>query len=293
VLQELRNALEGRPFLPGVVGVLNGYNNFIVRKPMNKQLQELTDVTIKEIRKLEIVLPEIYRDIFYTKAAELNIVIGESDKELALIYALKKIQTLKNETEKSTSILKENVSHAQVAIANKDNAALQMIEENMIDLEKKISLLQQELYIDELTHLYNRRWLFEKYLENDAFKEKGSFAFIDINNFKQINDTYGHLVGDKVLHVLGKVLKRIEDTSSIRFAGDEFIVLSSKYTTDELEKILHTVNNNLRATHLKHNEKTFHVDFAFGVASFKNNERFKTVLEGADQKMYGYKKSIK
>jgi diguanylate cyclase (GGDEF)-like protein len=260
---------------------------------MNKQLQELTDVTIKEIRKLEIVLPEIYRDIFYTKATELNIVIGESDKELALIYALKKIQTLKNETEKSTSILKENVSHAQVAIANKDNAALQMIEENMIDLEKKISLLQQELYIDELTHLYNRRWLFEKYLENDAFKEKGSFAFIDINNFKQINDTYGHLVGDKVLHVLGKVLKRIEDTSSIRFAGDEFIVLSSKYTTDELEKILHTVNNNLRATHLKHNEKTFHVDFAFGVTSFKKNERFKTVLEGADQKMYGYKKSIK
>jgi len=260
---------------------------------MNKQLQELTDVTIKEIRKLEIVLPEIYRDIFYTKATELNIVIGENDKELALIYALKKIQTLKNETEKSTTILKENVSHAQVAIANKDNAALQMIEENMIDLEKKISLLQQELYIDELTHLYNRRWLFEKYLESDAFNEKGSFAFIDINNFKHINDTYGHLVGDKVLHVLGKVLKRIEDTSSIRFAGDEFIVLSSKYTTDELEKILHTVNNNLRATHLKHNEKTFHVDFAFGVASFKKKDLFKTVLEGADQKMYGYKKSIK
>ena len=260
---------------------------------MNKQLQELTDATIKEIRKLEIVLPEIYRDIFYTKAAERDIVIDEKDKELALIYALKKIQTLKNETEKSTSILKENVGNAQIAIANKDNAALLMIEENMIDLEKKISLLQQELYIDELTHLYNRRWLFEKYLENDAFKEEGSFAFIDINNFKNINDSYGHIVGDKVLYVLGKVLKRIEETNSIRFAGDEFIVLSNKHSTDELEKILHTVNNNLRSTQLKHNEQTFHVDFAFGVSTFTCNEAFKTVMERADQKMYGYKKSIK
>ena len=53
----------------------------MVTAPMNNQLQELTDATIKEIRKLEIVLPEIYRDIFYTKAGELEIVIAENDKE--------------------------------------------------------------------------------------------------------------------------------------------------------------------------------------------------------------------
>lgn len=261
--------------------------------PMNKRLQELTDVTIKEIRKLEIVLPEIYRDIFYTKAGEMDIVIDETDKEMALIYALKKIQTLKNETEKSTSILKENVTNAKVAIANKDNDALQVIEENMIDLEKKISLLQQELYIDELTHLYNRRWLFEKFLERDSFQSKGVFAFIDINDFKRINDTYGHVVGDKVLHVLGKVLKRIEKTSAVRFAGDEFIVLSLEHNQEEIEKILHTVNVNLKATHLKHNDQTFHVDFAFGVTSFKEKEPFKNVLERADEKMYQVKESLK
>ena len=260
---------------------------------MNKELQELTDATIKEIRKLEIVLPEIYRDIFYTKAGELGIVISENDKEMALIYALKKIQTLKNETEKSTSILKENVSNAKVAIANKDNEALHIIEENMVDLEKKIFSLQQELYIDELTHLYNRRWLFEKFLEHDTFTHKGVFAFIDINDFKRINDTYGHIVGDKVLHVLGKVLKRIDKTSAIRFAGDEFIVLSLEHNEEEIEKILHTVNNNLKATHLKHNDKTFSVDFAFGVSTFNAKESFKTILEKADEKMYRYKKSLK
>ena len=187
--------------------------------------------------------------------------------------------------------LKENVSHAKVAIANKDNAALQMIEENMIDLEKKISMLQQELYLDELTHLYNRRWLFEKYLDNDSFTQTGTFCFIDINNFKHINDNYGHLVGDKVLSVLGKVLLRIEKSSAIRYAGDEFIVISHEHGAVEMEKILDTVNNNLKNTNLKHHEKIFHVDFAFGVSAFTKGDSFKTILEDVDEKMYRYKKS--
>lgn len=259
---------------------------------MNKELQELTDATIKEIRKLEIVLPEIYKDIFYTKAQELNITISENDKEMALIYALKKIQILKDATEKSVTILQENVSNAKVAIANKDNIALQMIEENMIDLEKKISRLQQELYLDELTHLYNRRWLFEKYLKNDIFTQTGVFCFLDINNFKYINDSYGHLVGDKVLSVLGKILLRIEKSSSIRYAGDEFIVISHEYSVHEMEKILDTVNNNLRNTNLKHHEKIFHVDFAFGVNAFQEGDSFSAILENVDAKMYRYKKSI-
>lgn len=260
---------------------------------MKQKLEELTDATIKEIRKLEIVLPEIYKDIFYTKASEMQIVISDNDKEMAMIYALKKIQNIKDETEKSAFILKENVSNAKVAIANKDNIALEVIESNMIDLEKKISSLQQELYIDELTHLYNRRWLFEKYLENDIFPKNGVFAFIDINDFKRINDTYGHMVGDKVLNLLGKVLRRIDNTFAARFAGDEFIILSESHSEEEIEKILHTVNHNLKSTNLKHHEKVFTVDFAFGVTNFSKTSSFKKVLEVADKKMYDYKKSMK
>lgn len=260
---------------------------------MNGKLQELTDVTIKEIRKLDIVLPEIYQDVFYTKAQELNIQIDKNDKEMALIYALKKIQKLKDATEESASILKVNVSNAKTAIENKDNIALQIIEDNMIDLEKKIFSLEQELYLDELTHLYNRRWFFEKFLRNDMFQHDGIFAFIDLNNFKRINDTYGHMVGDKVLSVLGRVLTRIDDTSAMRFAGDEFILLSRKHTVIQMEKILDQVNRNLKATNLKHETEVFHVDFAFGVTTCKKGDSFKAILEEADKRMYDYKKSIR
>ena len=54
-----------------------------MENPMNKRLQELTDVTIKDIRKLEIVLPEIYRDYFYTNAGEMDIVI---DQHVAIMF---------------------------------------------------------------------------------------------------------------------------------------------------------------------------------------------------------------
>ena len=260
---------------------------------MNKQLQELTDLTIKEIRNLEIVLPEIYRDIFYSKAKDLGIKLSDIDKEAAMLYALHKIQLIQNETERSASALKENVMNAKIAITNKDNMALQFIEDNMIELETRIASLLEELYMDDLTRLYNRRWLFEKFLKDDHFKSSGHLAFVDLNHFKDVNDQFGHIIGDKVLHVIGKVLMKVPNTTAIRFAGDEFIILSEQHDEDEIHKILHTVNQNLLKTPFKHNTELFYIDFSFGVASFKAKDSFKKVLEEADTKMYNYKKSLK
>ncbi|AHJ13205.1 GGDEF domain-containing protein [Sulfurospirillum multivorans] len=260
---------------------------------MNKQLQELTDLTIKEIRNLEIVLPEIYRDIFYSKAKDLGIKLSDIDKEAAMFYALRKIQLIQNETERSASALKENVMNAKIAITNKDNMALQFIEDNMVELETRIASLLEELYIDDLTRLYNRRWLFEKFLKDDHFKSSGHLAFVDLNHFKEVNDQFGHIIGDKVLHVIGKVLMKVPNTTAIRFAGDEFIILSEQHDEDEIHKILHTVNQNLLKTPFKHNTELFYIDFSFGVASFKAKDSFKKVLEEADTKMYNYKKSLK
>ena len=260
---------------------------------MNKQLQELTDITLQEIRNLEIVLPEIYRDIFYSKAKEMEIELSDIDKEAALLYALKKIQLIHDETEHSTNVLKENVINARIAITNKDNSSLEAIESNIKELESKITSLKEELYKDDLTRLYNRRWLFETYLLEDHFKSDGVLAFIDINHFKNVNDQFGHIIGDKVLHVIGKVLKKIDDTHAVRFAGDEFLILSTIHSDDEIYKILHTVNQNLLKTPFKHNAEQFSISFSFGVAPFKEKERFKSVLETADLEMYDYKKSLK
>ncbi len=257
---------------------------------MNKKLQELTDETIKELRKLEIVLPEIYKDIFYTKANELNIQINEKDKEKALLYALEKIQNMKNITEESTNLLKTHVKNARIAIVEKNDSDLKNIEEAVVELEKKIINLQENLYIDELTQNYNRRWMYEKFLDSEKFKQDGIFAFIDIDNFKNVNDSYGHLTGDKVLRVIGTLLKKIENAITIRFAGDEFILVDNGQNIASLTRLLNNLNNNLKTTNLKHKDKTFNIAFSFGIVNYNKNDSFKEVFKKADDLMYKNKK---
>ncbi len=260
---------------------------------MNKKLQELTDETIREIRKLEIVLPEIYKDIFFTKANELDITIDEDDREKAMIYALKKIQKMRDETENSASSLKTNIQKARVAIIDGNEKDLKSIEDDVIALEKKIVHLQEDLYLDELTNIYNRRWLYEKFLNSETFLDNGAFAFIDIDDFKNINDSFGHLVGDKILAMIGSLLRKVENSFAIRFAGDEFILLSKKHNQKELIKLLKNIRRNLYATNLKHENQTFNISFSFGVTNFEKGEKFKEIFKKSDDLMYFHKRKTK
>ncbi len=150
--------------------------------------------------------------------------------------------------------------------------------------------LQENLYIDELTNIYNRRWLYEKYLDSEKFKKEGTFAFVDIDKFKSVNDNYGHLTGDKVLSMIGSLLKKVEDTFAIRFAGDEFILVSENHNKNKLTKLLEVIRKNLKATNLKHENKTFNITFSFGVAGFESGDNFRKIFKEADSLMYENKK---
>lgn len=258
---------------------------------MKEDLEYLTSQTIKEIMSLEIVLPEIYKDIFYTKAKMKNIKINLDDKEEALIYALKKIKKIEKETQDSANLLKKNMLSAKEAIVKRDTKKLESIEEDMRELEEKISQLQNELLLDDLTQAFNRRWLLNHYLSEEKFSQKGVLVFIDIDDFKEINDKYGHIIGDKVLKLLAQTLKRIQDCYIVRFAGDEFLLLSTIKTKKELEDTMRTILKNLASTGLKSGDNVFTTSFSYGFADFNADSNIKDVLDLADKNMYGYKNS--
>lgn len=102
-------------------------------------------------------------------------------------------------------------------------------------LDEKDRLLEQ-MYIDSLTGLYNKHCFMEKYyqISSDLNGQVSALLFIDIDGFKAINDTYGHLNGDTVLQALAEQIKlAIGDKGmAFRFGGDEFVVLL-KYTIQE------------------------------------------------------------
>ena len=103
----------------------------------------------------------------------------------------------------------------------------------------------QLLYIDSLTNVFNRRYYDEHFQGEENIQ---AFVMIDVDNFKQINDTYGHNVGDIVLQSIAQtILSCVRKTDAvIRYGGDEFVIIFNSMPADvfeqKLERIRHSVD---------------------------------------------------
>ncbi|TET44367.1 tetratricopeptide repeat protein, partial [candidate division TA06 bacterium] len=106
-------------------------------------------------------------------------------------------------------------------------------------------------YVDDLTGLHNRRYFREKLLEEKrrADKKGSSFALamIDLDNFKPINDFYGHLTGDQVLSQVAALLEKTIRPSDIlcRYAGDEFVMIFPEIREDDVIRVAERIKENL------------------------------------------------
>jgi len=257
-------------------------------------LKKLTSQTINQLISLDVVTPEMYESVFKSKLKELDNSIEINDIEVDLVTEnLKKITKIQEETKKNTDSFKESIELATTAIEEQDTKTLNQIKDHMIDLQKQIIKLAEEIFTDSLTKVYNRKWLFEKELENNCFKDSGILAFIDLDKFKNINDTYGHLAGDKVLILISNLLNRIENSKVIRFGGDEFVIISYQKSIEDLVSELDQINNSFNNKSLKFQDKTFKVSISFGVEKFKNGDDFHSVVQIVDEKMYQNKKMKK
>jgi diguanylate cyclase (GGDEF)-like protein len=113
----------------------------------------------------------------------------------------------------------------------KKNAQLQRILNNSQNLQSEISQLNTSVVTDELTQAYNRRFFSEKMRELFNTHKKSqqlmTVMMVDIDHFKKVNDTYGHLVGDEVLVQVSSVLKKLIPPGSFccRYGGEEFAIL--------------------------------------------------------------------
>lgn len=121
-------------------------------------------------------------------------------------------------------------------------------------IEKSNSLLQRMIHIDQLTQMYNRRYLLDYIFPMfDVCKEKhhyGVFLMLDIDYFKQYNDTYGHLQGDECLKQIADILIEVcqkHDASAVRYGGEEFLIVKMTDTTMDgfafAEQLLSTIQN--------------------------------------------------
>lgn len=150
----------------------------------------------------------------------------------------------------------------------------------------------KSMYIDTLTQLNNRNF-FNVSISNAIKKlqKKQSYIsllIIDLDNFKDINDTYSHIVGDEILKQLSNILKRnITSTDiAIRWGGDEFVItlpgVSGKDAFDVGERIRRDIDNH----YFFYNHTIFKITVSIGVTSIRNKMDINTFIDLVDKALY-------
>lgn len=161
---------------------------------------------------------------------------------------------------------------------------------------------QELIYIDDVTGLYNQRKLHKdlNILVEKFAKEKDPFCvlFVDIDYFKKVNDTYGHLVGTKLLESVARDIKGLLRDSDIsyRYGGDEFVIIlvDSDAAAGKIvgERILGVIKNNEYEANIKDQTKKLKLSVSIGVAEFPTDAVTSAeILSLADRMMYEAKES--
>jgi diguanylate cyclase len=167
-------------------------------------------------------------------------------------------------------------------------------------LRNKLEKKERETLIDVLTGLHNRK-AFDKKLKElyDTFKEKGtlfSAMMVDIDFFKKFNDTYGHKIGDEVLHIVASTLMESVKGKDFaaRYGGEEFIVLlpdtilsNASIVGEQIREALSGKSLKLKKT----GQKIENITASFGVSQIHPDDTIDAVIERADKALYHAKDS--
>ena len=180
-----------------------------------------------------------------------------------------------------------------------DQARAQALESRVRALEGELRRLSDEVTTDVLTQVANRRGLFAAFELERARLQDGTaglaVGLIDIDNFKRLNDTLGHAVGDVALATLAARVKSALRPGDhlARFGGEEFVVLLPETPVDQAQQVLTRLQRDLSAALFMHEGRDVLVTFSAGVTAFRPDETLDAALERADEALYEAKRTGK
>jgi diguanylate cyclase (GGDEF)-like protein/PAS domain S-box-containing protein len=161
-------------------------------------------------------------------------------------------------------------------------------------LLKSEAFLREQSVRDHLTGLFNRRYM-EETLDRELLHAARKrlllgIIMLDLDDFKQFNDTYGHAAGDAILHELGNLLLehiRGEDIPS-RYGGDEFIIVLPDASREVTQKRAELIRENVHHINIQFEEKTLQaISLSTGIAVFPEDGSNRTaILRAADKALY-------
>lgn len=167
------------------------------------------------------------------------------------------------------------------------------------ELTTKIQELEQTSNIDPLTKIFNRRAL-NSYMENIFQKKPTSYIFhvlmLDVDNFKQLNDSYGHITGDKILVFIASLLRKtLRDGDRIfRYGGEEFTIILERSSDEQAFNIANRLIKLIRANNLIYLGEKITVTASIGMTKLLQSDTSpEEILSRADKALYISKSSGK
>ena len=212
---------------------------------------------------------EAISSIFLSIAAHL--------KETYLVYIVYFCMVI------NVAIMYQEYGYVGFAIASSCILALQFAFEK----QAKVTQIEEESYTDILTGAKNKKFYLESLPEE--FNKSCAIFFIDFNGFKEINDKYGHDIGDEVIIQGGNILKKAvrEKDEVIRFGGDEFMLVIADADRDICKSIINRIDSLCEENIYTNGDLSIKLSMSIGVAICPEESNIKDELATiADDKMY-------
>jgi diguanylate cyclase (GGDEF)-like protein len=235
-------------------------------------------------------------DIINKKLQEQLIDMTGSLKEALSLDQVKidingKLNSIAQTLEKKTKFEQKN----QQALANQLTEMakkVEKLEHQSQQFEEKLAEQQRKNMQDALTKLSNRAAFDEFFTQSMVrFHHKPydlALAVVDIDDFKNINDTYGHTAGDKTLQVIAKTILKIasKDAFVARYGGEEFVLIYSSQKEATFIKELNNINTSIGRLPFKFKNNKVCITLSIGATHINKEDNIHTAFERADEAMY-------
>ncbi|QUM77973.1 GGDEF domain-containing protein [Moritella sp. 24] len=290
-LQIINNIIEGareerlasKTFLHAIVEELNN-----IAYKFDSSLVDNSNINKKQLSLLEGLKERI--DIL-----DLDISTSENLEETKL-HVQQGLEIISSTIQQQEQLLQEKILLEQ---------QIQAVQKQLEELKKetllhtqRLEAQQHKLYLDSLTQVYNRTALDERFkLEFkrwQRYQTNTTIAIIDIDHFKNINDTFGHIAGDKALKIVARALqKSIKGKDFIaRFGGEEFVLLLAELEPDKIQVILDKLRNTIKSIPFRFKGKQISITISIGATRFTAEDKDAVdPFERADKALYEAKSS--
>jgi diguanylate cyclase len=251
-----------------------------------------------ELRKIIDLLTRAMVSVDSENDAYHRKIMQQSEK-MEKITRLDDIRKIKSALEKEVETLRETVRDKQAG----EQARIQTLSSQVKTLSHELEQAKEESLRDGLTGIYNRR-AFDDYLQslterNLLHRQDFAVLILDIDDFKAVNDTYGHPVGDRVLLAMADTFGQMvrSDDFLARYGGEEFVMIlpgaSRRNAAKKAKQICKIIHKTRFTLDQNDSQPPLALTVSIGVTAFKKGDMAATVLERADQALYKAKQSGK